>query len=82
MTNTSTRRAVLAGAAAMPALSLPAIAIEPDPIFAAIKKHKGLEKDRLNLWLEFDEAERCADTHRPIALVSWRNYSIRVRRSN
>jgi hypothetical protein len=36
MTMTS-RRAVLAGAAAMPALSLPAIAAEPDPIFAAIE---------------------------------------------
>lgn len=42
MTTTSTRRAVLAGAAALPALSLPAIA-EPDPIFAAIERHRNAE---------------------------------------
>jgi hypothetical protein len=40
MKATSTRRAVLAGAAALPAISLPAIATEPDPIFAAIERHK------------------------------------------
>jgi len=38
MTATSTRRA--AGAAAVPALSLSAIASEPDPIFAAIERHR------------------------------------------
>jgi hypothetical protein len=36
---TSTRRAILAGAAALPALSLPAIA-GTDPIFAAIENHR------------------------------------------
>jgi hypothetical protein len=36
------RRAVLAGAATLPALTLPAIAAEPDPIFAAIEKHQKL----------------------------------------
>jgi hypothetical protein len=39
MTATSTRRAILAGAAALPALSLPAIA-SPDPIFATIERHR------------------------------------------
>jgi hypothetical protein len=33
---TTTRRAILAGAAALPAMSLPVIAAETDPIFAAI----------------------------------------------
>jgi hypothetical protein len=32
------RRAILAGAIAVPALSLPVIAAEPDPVFAAIEK--------------------------------------------
>ena len=37
----TTRRAILAGAAAVPALSLPALAVgEPDPIFAAIERHR------------------------------------------
>lgn len=41
MTATSTRRAVLAGAAALPALSVPALAsIAGDPIFAAIERHR------------------------------------------
>ena len=38
MHTVSTRRAILAGAAAVPPLSLPAIADEDDPIFAAIEK--------------------------------------------
>ena len=37
------RRSVLAGAAAMPALSLLAIAADPDPIFALIERHKVVE---------------------------------------
>jgi hypothetical protein len=40
MSAKSTRRAVLAGAAAIPALALPATAAQPDPIFAAIEKHR------------------------------------------
>jgi hypothetical protein len=39
----TSRRAILAGAAAIPALSLPAIACEPDPIFAAIETHRSAE---------------------------------------
>ncbi|HEV8466437.1 MAG TPA: hypothetical protein VGQ63_15725 [Pseudolabrys sp.] len=40
MHTVSTRRAILAGAAAVPPLSLPAIADEDDPIFAAIESHR------------------------------------------
>jgi hypothetical protein len=43
MTNKQTRRAILAGAAALPALTLPAVAFTaaaPDPIFAAIEYHR------------------------------------------
>lgn len=38
-TTTTTRRAILAGIAAVPAVSLPALATEPDPIYAAIETH-------------------------------------------
>ena len=41
MTSKSTRRAILAGAATLPALAIPAFAtIEIDPIFPAIERHK------------------------------------------
>jgi len=42
--STTTRRAVLAGAAALPALSLPALAIpaQVDPVFAAIERLRRL----------------------------------------
>jgi hypothetical protein len=42
MTIKTSRRAILAGAAALPALAIPAIAAstEIDPIFAAIERHK------------------------------------------
>jgi hypothetical protein len=54
MTATSTRRAVLAGAAAIPALSLPAIAA-PDPIFAAIESHRQAESAYASAGDEIDE---------------------------
>jgi hypothetical protein len=43
--HSTTRRAVLAGAAALPVLSLPAIAIpaQVDPVFAAIERHRQIE---------------------------------------
>jgi hypothetical protein len=43
---TTTRRAVIAGAAALPALAVPAMAMPPagaDPIFAAIERHRKIE---------------------------------------
>jgi hypothetical protein len=40
MSTTMNRRTILAGAAALPAMSIPAIAAEPDPIFAAIERSK------------------------------------------
>jgi hypothetical protein len=46
MTMTTSRRAILAGAASLPALALPAIAtaVAADPIFAAIEAHRDLEQ--------------------------------------
>lgn len=45
MTINTSRRAVLAGAAALPSLALPAIGatVEADPIFAAIERHRAAE---------------------------------------
>lgn len=41
MTGHSTRRAILAGVASLPVLALPAAAIAgPDPVFAAIERHR------------------------------------------
>jgi len=55
----TTRRAVLAGAAALPALSLPAIAIpaQVDPVFAAIENHRRLNAEYSALTLAHDELE-------------------------
>jgi hypothetical protein len=58
------RRAILAGAAAVPALALPAVAASdstnPDPIFAAIDAHRAAVND-INLQEEDDEIDRHAD---------------------
>jgi hypothetical protein len=75
MTVTS-RRAVLAGAAALPALSFPALASEPDPIFEAIERLQKLNAEQFDLWSKLDDAEGKIDERRPIALVRWRNYHI------
>jgi len=40
MTSRTTRRAILAGAATVPALSLPAVGAESDPIYAVIAEHE------------------------------------------
>ena len=44
MTTITSRRAILAGAAALPALAIPALAVstaaQPDPIFALIELHR------------------------------------------
>jgi hypothetical protein len=64
-TNTLSRRAILAGAASVPALALPAVvavaatpAIEPaapDPIFAAIDEHRRLDDKQYEMWCAFQE---------------------------
>ena len=43
MTSTTSRRAVLAGAASLPALAGPTIACAPDPIFALIEQQREAE---------------------------------------
>jgi hypothetical protein len=53
MTTTTTRRAILAGAAALPALAVPAIASEADPTFAALAHYEAVDR-RTNAFLELE----------------------------
>jgi hypothetical protein len=53
MTSTTSRRALLTAAAALPVLTVPALAsAEPDPIFAAIEVHRQAQA-------EFQSRVRC-----------------------
>ena len=56
------RRAILAGAASLPATALPALPAlaEPDPIFAVLKRHLEGEAIRTRAWDSEDE-ERLMD---------------------
>lgn len=77
MTAIPSRRAVLAGAVALPALSLPAIAARgDDPMIAAVRRYRQLEKDWYALCVKLDKAEASIEECRPTALVTWRNYMI------
>ena len=81
MTTTTTRRALLAGAAALPALAAPAAlaSLAPDPIFAAIEHHRHWRAEMNRLDDLLDEAEGAAsDEHgdRPIPLVHFNNHTI------
>jgi hypothetical protein len=72
------RRAMLAGAAAVAAVALaPALAAaaEPDPILAAIEKLRQVEALDFALACEIDQVEEGISTHRPAPLVAWRDYS-------
>ena len=75
-----TRRGALGAlAAGSVALTTPAAATGPDPIFARIATHKKLTADWRRLYDQLDEAEwTAAKEHgnRPIELIHWRNYHI------
>jgi hypothetical protein len=69
---------VLAAAGSV-AMTTPAAATGPDPIFARIATHKKLTADWQGLYDQLDEAEySAAKEHgrRPIELIHWRNYTI------
>ncbi len=70
MTNgtTTTRRAILAGAASLPALAIPAAAMAgPDPIFAAIDDHRRLYEKLNSLAHRHGELERSIPAERRVA---------------
>jgi hypothetical protein len=72
------RRAMLAGAAAVPAIGIaPTIALadKPDPIFAAIEKHRQIYAQESAVLIELNNAEEEVSTYRPAELVAWRDYS-------
>jgi hypothetical protein len=81
MTTTTTRRALIAGAAMLPALAIiPATAVVAggvDPIFAAIERHRKIEKElsTINDKITAVEDEQFKIDRRPIALIAWRRYS-------
>jgi hypothetical protein len=69
---------VLAAAGSV-AMTTPAAATGPDPIFARIVTHKKLMADWQGLYDQLDEAEyNAAKEHgrRPIELIHWRDYTI------
>jgi len=76
MTTHSTRRAILAGAAALSALAIPATAAPAptDPIFAIIDKHRAAFSAYDDVTLRLDEAEGEIEG-RPYALIEWRKYN-------
>jgi hypothetical protein len=79
MTTTTSRRAVLAGAAALPALAASAPAASTtDPIFAAIELHRERSAEYFRLCEALDISERQVRGRlgrRPVSLVPWRKYS-------
>jgi hypothetical protein len=59
MSTAMNRRAILAGAAALPTATIPALAAEPDPIFAAIEVHRAA-------WAALEKGcSRLSDTSTP-----------------
>jgi hypothetical protein len=74
-----TRRSLVAGAAALPALAIPAVAATRDPAVDAVQHLKLTAEATYRLVRELDEAEGDAweqHGHRPLRLVQWRNYDI------
>jgi hypothetical protein len=83
MSSETSRRSVIIGAAAIPALAVPAVAkaatAEPDPIFAAIDRHRlasdAFDQASAQLTKAKDEAA-AAGERRPFPLIVWRDYMI------
>ncbi len=75
--------ALPAVAVAVPAAAPPAItsspasvaASDPDPIFAALAKHRRLKREWYSLSAELEEAEGTIG-RKPSELITWRNYTI------
>lgn len=83
MTTKQTRRAILAGTAALPALAIiPAMAGDAgavDPIFAAIEGHRKSATASFEIYTALDNAEgelKAKHGRRPCELITWRDYYI------
>jgi hypothetical protein len=77
--NITRRGALCALAAGSVAMTTPAAAIGPDPIFAMIASHKNLEAAWQGLYDQLQDSEiDAASEHgnRPGGLISWRDYTI------
>ncbi|SEE03664.1 Tat (twin-arginine translocation) pathway signal sequence [Rhizobiales bacterium GAS191] len=75
----TSRRGFLGALTAAPALAVPAVAMAapgtPDPIFAAIEKHRRLLALGDEIYVALEAAESKVDEPRPFALIAWRRYS-------
>jgi hypothetical protein len=77
MSTTIDRRAILAGAASLPAISIPAVAAgaEPDPIYAAIAECRAAilawsKASRADSKMETDLANEFSSTENPVAAAA------------
>ena len=68
------RRAILAGAASLPAISI--LTAEPDPIFAAIEDHRQLMAKSYDAYNRLGEEGDDIEERRPCPLVNWRGWLI------
>ena len=71
----TSRRAILAGIAATPAVAVPALATEPEPVFAVLAEYVRCRDAYFSASARLDEAEGQTTERRPIPLIAWRNYS-------
>jgi hypothetical protein len=80
MSSETSRRSVIIGAAAIPALAVPPVAsaaiAETDPIYAMIDKHRLAIEAYNQAYAQLDEAEGAVAERRPSPLIVWRDYMI------
>jgi hypothetical protein len=78
MSKDHSRRAVLAGIAAAPALAAPALALsgaEPDPIYGFLEEHPRLRDRMFEACRSLNDVEEATEERWPCPLVAWRKYS-------
>jgi len=78
-TSNPSRRSLIATAAALPALAVPAVAAPTaDPIFALIEEHRRAVDARSTAYSRLDEAEAAIRKRdpRPSGLILWRHWTI------
>jgi hypothetical protein len=68
MTMNINRLALVAGAATLPAIAIPAVAAAPDPIYAAIEKHRAIRAEYERAGAEFDKVAALRSRSKVVAL--------------